>query len=124
MEKPDEGQDELPDRDLVHHHKTDAHQQRNKQHDPQFRLSGQAFFADHAFQMITVQPGMDKPVVQPLGTAGKTTEGQQQKWKGGNQGDNRADGAQNDARAAQQNQQCFFHRGDFPFFFSRSVSVM
>ena len=73
MEDPDETEDNTANDDPfeAHYEKTDAHQQRNGNHNAQFGLSCHATACYKVFEIILIEFGSLKPGVQFFGTSGK-----------------------------------------------------
>ena len=105
MEDPDETEDNTANDDPfeAHYEKTDAHQQRNGNHDAQFGLSCHATACYKVFEIILIEFGSLKPGVQFFGTSGKAECGKhqegesRQQWQDGTDGtEDYADAAEND----------------------------
>ena len=63
----------------VHQHKTDRHQQRDHEHDPDFSFPGHALSLYIGFQVVFIQPSPFEPPVQLLRASAKAERSQHQK---------------------------------------------
>ena len=103
MEDPDETEDDAANNDPfeAHYEKTDAHQQRNGNHNAQFGLSRHATACYKVFEIILVKFGSLKPGIQFLRTSRKAECGKHQEGESRQQRQDGTDGTEDYADAAE-----------------------
>ena len=74
-----------------HQKEAEGHQQSYNKHDPAFRGTAHSISGDVTFKVVLIQGGPDEPVVEFLGTFGKSEQRQQQKRESRHQGQHRTD---------------------------------
>ena len=109
VEQPDRPEDDPPHGDLMHHDEADRHQQRDGYHDADLRLFCHSLALEKALEIVFIQLRAGEPLMQPFRTARKGVGREQQKRKCRKQRQHRADGAERQADAAENDKQNFFN---------------
>ena len=83
MCKPDDSKDDAgnPEAFSGHHEKTESHQQRNGADDRNLGRQHHSAAFYEGFQMLLIELGSQKPVVQLLGAVGEEEDGQKIEWR-------------------------------------------